>query len=227
MGIGRIALAAYTFYDSWIAVLVLSPYLFLYVKENKKILIKQKKDRLGMQFKDAMLAVSFSLNVGYSMENAFREAISELILLYGKQGEIVLAFQNIVRRVARNENIEDVLSDFAKESEVEDIVYFAEVFRYAKRSGGDLVSIIKNTAALIREKQEVRNEIQTIISGKKMEQSVMSVMPFGIVLYLRITSPEFIEPLYGNLAGITVMTICLGLYAAADYLAKRIVQIDV
>ena len=33
--------------------------------------------------------------------------------------------------------------DFAEESKVEDIMYFAEIFRYAKRSGGDLISIIR------------------------------------------------------------------------------------
>ena len=51
-------------------------------------------------------------------------------------------------------------------------MYFAEVFRYAKRSGGDLMAVIKNTAQIIQQKEEVMSEVDTIISGKKMEQRV-------------------------------------------------------
>lgn len=227
IGVGKIVIAAFVFYNHALAVLFMSPYLYVYLKERKKDWEFKRKKRLNLQFKDAMEAVTFSLNVGYSMENAFKEALIELRLLYGDEGEIVKVFQNIVRRVEHNENIETALYDFAQASRVEDIIYFAEVFRYAKRSGGDLISIIKNTASTIREKIEIKEEIETVISGKKMEQKVMSAMPMGIILYLRLTAPEFIQPLYGTLSGVITMTFCLLVYLAADSVAKRIVNINV
>lgn len=106
-------------------------------------------------------------------------------------------------------------------------MYFAEVFAYAKRSGGDLIAIIRNTASIISDKNEVVKEINTIISGKKMEQTVMNIMPFGMIIYLRIASPEFIEPLYGNLFGAAVMSVCLVVYAAAFMLGRKITDIKV
>ena len=55
------------------------------------------------------------------------------------------------------------------------------------------------------------SEVDTIISGKKkMEQRVMSLIPAVIVIYLKVTAKEFIQPLYGNIAGIIIMTVCLG-----------------
>ena len=96
--------------------------------------------------------------------------------------------------------------DFAEESKVEDIIYFAEIFRYAKRSGGDLISIIRNTTQIIQQKEEVLSEIDTIISGKRMEQRVMSIIPAAIVVYLKFTAAEFIQPLYGNVYGAVMMT---------------------
>jgi tight adherence protein B len=132
-----------------------------------------------------------------------------------------------VYRLKRNENIEDILEDFAVRSEAEDIQYFAAVFRYAKRCGGDLIGIIRKTAQMISEKAETMNEIQTVISGKKMEQRVMGVIPFCIIGYLRITSFDFIAPLYGNALGAVVMTGCLAIYVLAGYIAKRIVNIEI
>ena len=124
-------------------------------------------------------------------------------------------------------NIEDVLEEFAKKSGVADIEYFAAVFRYAKRYGGDLIAIIRHTAETIREKNETYNEIQTIISGKKMEQKVMSAVPFFLLGYMKLTAWDFICPLYGNPAGVLMMSISLMVYIGADYIAGKIVEIEV
>lgn len=189
--------------------------------------IEQRRLQYLEEFKDGLLAISFALKVGYSIENAFREAVGELIILHGKGAYTVNEFQDMIRRIDHNENMEDVLDQYAERCEIEDILYFAEIFRFAKRSGGDLIQIIRNTAETIRQKTEVSRQIHTLISGKRMEQRVMGVIPYGIIIYLKLTSPEFIDPLYGNLAGIIIMTVCLLLLSGANYWAKRIVNIEI
>lgn len=174
-----------------------------------------------------MTAVSFALNAGYSVENSFKEALEELKMLYGRNAVIVKSFSEIATRIHNNENIENVLKDFARKSDVEEIQYFSEIFGYAKRSGGDMITIIKDTTSLIREKIELDSEIKTIISGKKQEQGIMSIMPFAMVGYLRFTSYDFIAMLYGNIAGRIFMSVCLIVVIVADYIAKRIVNIEI
>jgi len=222
-----ILVVSYLFYENLLYAIIFMPYVHIYVKNSAKEIQRKRRQELLNQFKDGMLAVSFSLNVGYSVENSFKEALGELILLYGNKSDIVIQFRSINYRIEMNENIEDVLDDFARKSNIEDILYFAEVFRYAKRSGGDLMTIIRNTANTISEKIEAKNEIETVISGKQMEQKIMSIVPFGIILYLKLSSPEFIEGLYGNIVGFLVMTVCLGLYILSYWLAQRIVRIEV
>jgi len=226
-GILIVLTISYLFYENLLYAIILMPYVHIFMKNSAKEIQRKRKQVLLNQFKDGMLAVSFSLNVGYSVENSFKEALGELVLLYGNKSDIVTEFRNINYRIDINENIEDVLDDFARKSSIEDILYFAEVFRYAKRSGGDLISIIRNTANTISEKIEAKNEIETVISGKQMEQKIMSIIPFGIILYLKLSSPEFIEGLYGNGIGFMVMTVCLVLYLLSYWLAQRIVRIEV
>lgn len=43
-----------------------------------------------------------------------------------------------------------------RSTDLDDIKYFAEIFRYAKRSGGDVIGIIKQTSHIIHEKAEVQ-----------------------------------------------------------------------
>ena len=225
-GIIIVLAAAYIFYENVLMSFILSPYVYIHYRQRIKERIVHDKKNFKKKFKDGIIAVSFALNVGYSIENAFGQAVDELTLMYGGDSDIVVKFKHIVIRLGQNENLEDILDDFAEESKVEDM-YFAEIFRYAKRSGGDLMAVIKNTAQIIQQKEEVMSEVDTIISGKKMEQRVMSLIPAVIVIYLKVTAKEFIQPLYGNIAGIIIMTVCLGVYVISDMWAKRIVNIEV
>lgn len=214
-GIIIVLIAAYIFYENVFMAVILSPYVYIHYRQRIKERIVHDKKNFKKKFKDGIIAVSFALNVGYSIENAFGQAVDELALMYGDDSDIVVKFKLIVIRLGQNENLEDILDDFA------------EIFRYAKRSGGDLMAVIKNTAQIIQQKEEVMSEVDTIISGKKMEQRVMSLIPAVIVIYLKVTAKEFIQPLYGNIAGIIIMTVCLAVYVVSDMWAKRIVNIEV
>ncbi len=87
--------------------------------------------------------------------------------------------------------------------------------------------IIRSAAGHIEGKIEVEKEIEAAIAGKVFEQRIMSVMPFVIILYMQLSFPELIAPLYGSIIGTLTMTLCLILYCAAFWLGNRIVDIEV
>ena len=220
-------LVGYLFYNNvWVG-LIFFPYVFYHIKRGKKIYEQKRQAKVAMQFKDGMQAVVSALSAGYSIENSFREALKELDLLYGKKVYIYQGFLKIVNKLNLNQNIEDAFIDFAKECQVEEISNFAEILSYAKRSGGNLIQIIRATTDTISEKIDVKREINTIITAKQFEQNIMNYVPLGIILYMRLTSPEMFVKVYGNLAGIIIMTSCLLLYFVARVIAEKIVDIKV
>ncbi len=168
-----------------------------------------------------------SLSAGYSIENAVREAWKELRRIYTEESFIIREFQLLVNQSEMNRSMEQLFMDLGKRSGVEDIQSFAEVFLTARRTGGDLLSVIRNTCSCIRQKQETLLEIETCLAGKVMEQNIMSAVPLLILGYIRLTSPEFLDGMYGNMTGSAVMAICLMVYAAAYAWGKSIVDIEV
>lgn len=188
---------------------------------------QKRQEKLAAAFRDGMQAVVAALASGYSIENAFRESLGELELMYGRRSDIYAGFAKIVNKLNFNVNIEDAFGDFAKESRVEEITAFAQVLAYAKQSGGNLIAIIRDTTDSVSEKIEVRRDINTIISAKKLEQNIMNFVPMGIILYMRVSSAEMFVKLYGNAAGIAIMTVCLAVYCAAKIIADRLVDIKV
>ena len=123
--------------------------------------------------------------------------------------------------------IEGLLLDLGRRSHVDDVRNFAEVFQTAKRTGGDLMSIIRNTVSAIQSKNETRQEIEANITGKVSEQRIMCIVPLALIGYITITSPGFLDPCYHNPAGIFIMTISLIVYVIAFFIGKRIMHIEV
>ena len=133
----------------------------------------------------------------------------------------------MIHQLDMNRTAEQVLSEFAGRVDQEDVDSFVTVFITAKRTGGDSITIIRNAVRDIGEKIEVEKEIQTFLAAKKLEFKVMCVIPFGIILYMRLAFPEFMGVLYGNLLGVVLMSVCLGIYAAAYKIGRDLVDIEV
>ena len=145
----------------------------------------------------------------------------------GDGSEIVQELSYINRQIKVSVPAEELLTDFGNRSDVEDIKNFASVFAIARRMGGDLAEIVQNAAVQISEKIEVERTIEASIAAKKFEQTVMSLMPCGIIFYMQMTSPGFFEQIYGTVAGVLFMTVCLVLYGFAFWIGRRIVRIEV
>ena len=119
------------------------------------------------------------------------------------------------------------MDEFAARSGVQDIKSFAEVFRTARRSGGNLVEITRASADRIGEKIEVSREIHTMIAGKQMEGRIMNIVPLGMILYFWICSPGFLDGFYGGIRGRIEMSVFLLIYLAAYLLSEKICRITV
>lgn len=226
-GMLLVLLIGYFFYHSWIACLCLMPLLIPFLKEKQKDLAKRQRQELGIQFKDLILAVAANQKAGYSVENAFRESYKDMEMLYGREGIICTEIKYILAGLDNNIVLEKLIYHLGMRSGLPDIIQFADVFFIAKRSGGNMTDILQKTAAVIEQKTETDKEIQLMISAKKMEQKIMNMVPFLIIFYVSSTSKGFFDVLYHNIIGMIIMTVCLGFYAAAYLLSKRIVDIEV
>ena len=173
------------------------------------------------------IALSSALQAGFSAENALQESWKEMRIVYGEEAPICKELTVMVNQISLGIPLETVFEEFSNRTCVEDIATFSSVFQIAKRTGGDMVAIIRKTADDIASKIDTKNEISVLISSKKLEQNIMSAMPLSIILYLEITSGGMLDPLYGNWKGVLIMSLCLIVYVFAYFLSRKIMDIEV
>ncbi|GHU63981.1 hypothetical protein FACS189418_8260 [Clostridia bacterium] len=186
---------------------------------------EKRRDKMRWQFKSALESLVSALSVGYSAEHAFWEAKKELHMLFGSESELYQEFLALEEQVRRNKNIEMVFYQFAMRTDIEEIRNFAEGFLLAKRSGGDLIVMLKKISERIQERLRIQEEIQILIRAKRLEQRALMIILPSILIYFQLFSPEFLSVLYHNSFGRVFMTSILVLYLLIIQWANRMMNI--
>lgn len=218
---------AFLFYRSPIAMILAVPFIPVYLMRKKRRCIRECTRRLQQQFKSGMQMVSGALAAGYSMENAWENAEADIGKLYGKNSEFYLELSRMNQKVRMNEPLEQILYEFAIRSGSEDICNFAEIFRYAKRNGGNVTEIIRTTISRMQEKADIMAEIENAVAARRAEQKMMNFMLPGILMFITIGSPEYTATLYHTPFGVLVMSICLAGYLFACRWSERLTDIPI
>lgn len=216
------------FYRSLLPVLALPFLLRPAEKFGEEYIRRKQKKLLRRQFQDFLRCIASSLDVGRGFAEALREAEKPLLEIYEEKQPIILAVREMRVQIehAGASDLE-ALQEFAKMSDLEEAADLAQVFRAVRRSGGDFSGAVRKCASVLQEKISIEEDIELMVTQKRYEGKIITLMPVLIILFLRITSPEYISILYGNAAGRIIMTGCLLAAGAAYYLIDRITAIQV
>ena len=221
------AVLAYFFYKSVAAFVILFMGFPIFLIRVKKRLKDKRKWKMTLEFKEMVRFLSSNLQAGQSVENAFYGVYSDMRSMFGNKSEMTAECGIIVRGLQNNVVIENLLRSLAQRSDIDEIYEFVEVFSTAKRAGGNLREIIYDTTDAIDSKIEIKREFRVLIASGKTEQRIMCFIPFGIIMYISLTSPGYFDILYHNLTGIMIMTGSLAVYLGAFIWGERILQIQV
>jgi tight adherence protein B len=218
---------AYVFYQSYVAC-SLFPMVFFFVRrmvieeEKKKELLKEKE-----MFRDFILSLAAALEAGYAVETAMGSVKEELKMLYGEESRIVKECEGILQKMGANYSVENALEEAAQRMKIEDAMMFAETFKIGKRIGGDMNQIIMDTSLIISEKIDTEKEIESSLAAKRFEFRIMCMMPFMMMSYVRLSSPDYFSTLYHTFFGVVTMSVVLIMMSITYLLAKTIIQIKV
>lgn len=196
----------------------------LYVPVRRKQLLDNRKKKLKTQFRDMLDALATALGAGRNVYDSFSTAYDEMKNQY-EEGEYIIDELFLINTGIMNGiNIEDLLMDFAKRSDVADIQDFADVFKICYRQGGNIKETIRETCEIIGEKMSVAEEIETTISGSKSEQYIMLVMPILLVAMIKLASADFASN-FATPSGVISTTIGIVMFVVSYFIGRKLLNI--
>ena len=216
------------FYDRLQLGLCISGALFFMAKPRyMRWQLQRRKRILLLQFRDVLYSISSAVSVGRSMAQALEESMDFWKGTYDEKDLIMRELAAMVRHMKEGNARElDVLKDFAGRSGLQDILDFVMVYENCRTSGADLVKAIDRATGIIGDRIDLERELHMLMAQKQFEGRIIMISPFALLLFLKISSPGFLEPLTASSAGMMVSTAALGLVAASVLLMERVNQFE-
>jgi len=204
------------------------PLILIFIPFFVRYKDKKRKHALSLQrqteFKNVMTMLYSVTAAGGTLEKAFREALRDMRGSPDRYPLMIPEFERICFMLERNVPMENALEDFGERSGDDDIRHFAGILAIAGRSGGSLADIVKRSAEAVSLRIDMNSEIDTILAGRKAELKVMVIVPAGILLYMELSSPDYMSVLYESIAGHMIMAAALAVYIAAVLIGRRILE---
>ena len=198
----------------------------MFLPIRTKQIITKKQSTLKSQFRDMLESLTTSLGAGKNVTDSFKAIYDDLKVQYEEDAYILKELEIIISGMANNIDVEDILEDFGRRSGIGDIESFANVFRICYRKGGNIKDTIRSTHAILSDKMEIAEDIETVVTGSKNEQNIMVVMPILLIGMIKFMSEDFANN-FTTPTGIISTTVAIGMFVASYFIGKAVLNIKV
>jgi tight adherence protein B len=219
---GIAAITAYCFYNSLWGVMLGIPVALYLFRQDYEVFQKKCRNNFIDGFREMMQLVDSSISAGYSLENAFIEAGRECIKREAVHMQGV--FMYIENGLGCNRRLEELLAEVGEKRRAEEITDLAGLIEIAKQHGGDISGLIRQFNQNISRRRMLEQELDTMMAAKRFEGMIMVVMPYLIILYMKMTTPGYMDVLYETMVGRLAMTGALIITVGAMLIMNKIVE---
>lgn len=224
-----IFLVAYFLFRSFLPSILLAAIGLVYPKFRAIQNEKKVRDIMLLQFREAILSMANSLKAGASLQIALKRSETDLEreLKFQKNRPMLDALNSINNDIQLGKPIEEVLLDFKRSSNIEDIHQFIDAIVITRSKGGNLADVINNTAESISDKILVQQEIKLSTSQKRLEAGVLTFMPAGLVIILMVVNPGYMKPMYDTTLGTILLFMAVLMLLANYFIGRKITNIQI
>jgi tight adherence protein B len=191
----------------------------MYVRSQQKKRLQKFNDQLS----DMLNLMVNGLRAGYSTMQAM-EAISKEL-----PPPISDEFRRVIQEMQIGIPMETALENLLRRIPSEDLDFVVTAINVQREVGGNLSEILDNISFTIRERVRIKGEVRVLTSQVRTSGSVLSMIPFFLVLILWFLNPEYLLSVTAGGTVITAAIICvvLGLIFTSYFIMMKIADIEV
>ena len=198
-------------------ILLFSCFPFLYLAYLKQ----KRKEQLQKQLPEALDLVSRALKAGHAFVGAIKLVAEEFDDPLGPE------FGEMLDEINYGVSTPIALKNLAKRVDCNEIKYFVVGVILQRETGGNLAELMDTLALLIRERFKFDGKVQTLAAEGKLSAVVLVCLPFSIIMYLKLTQPNYMNLLFSDPIG-RIMAIVAGIMMIIGvFVMKKMVKIEV
>jgi tight adherence protein B len=161
----------------------------------------RRRARIEAQALDAMGLFASGLRAGYSVPQAI-----QLVAKHSPQptsDEFALAAQEIAVGV----QLPEAIRRLARRSANMDYELVAIIIRVQHEVGGNLAQILDSVGNTLRERFELRRQVNALTAQQRLSSMVLTVLPFALLSLLFVMDRSFVDPLFTHPIGRIILAL--------------------
>jgi len=191
-----------------------------YVVVSQKAAARSRK--LVEQLPEALDLMARSLQAGLGLSDAFKMCAEELPLpLAGEFGRV---FEEI--RFGRDYRA--ALNGLLRRNpRLFELRMFVSSVLLQRETGGNLIEVLNAISQTIRARFLFHAKVKALTSEARFSALILGGLPFGVLLILYVSNPNYLNPLFTDPKGYIALGIMTVLYTSGGFLMYRVSQVEV
>ncbi len=199
----------------FVLVALVAPPLYLKRQRSKRL------TAFSTGLADTLQLMSGSLSAGLSLAQSIDTIVRE-------GGEPISGeFRRVVIETRLGVSLEDSLEGVAERMDSRDFEWVVMAIRIQREVGGNLAELLLTVAATLREREFLRRHVRALSAEGRLSCYVLGGLPPGFLLYLTLTKPDYVNPLYTTPIG---WILCAGmgiLMTVGMFWMTKVAKVDV
>jgi tight adherence protein B len=176
---------------------------------------------IDTQLVETITLISNALRAGF----AFSQGIDAAAKRVGPPMSIELG--RVLVDISLGRSTEEALTALNDRIGSDDLDMVVTAILIQRSSGGNLVEVLDNVTATMRDRERIRGEIKTLTSAQRFTAWVLSIWPLCVALMFFGVNPDIMSLMWTTSAGIVLMVIWATLNVLGVITLQRILAIDV
>ncbi|MFZ5827159.1 MAG: type II secretion system F family protein [Bacillota bacterium] len=224
-----LALGGLLFFRSTTMAVILVCLSPVYPYTLERSLRQKRRELLTAQFGIALQAMAASLRAGASLRSAVERAKVDAARMLAGQPltPIVGELERIEKDLRMGFSLEEALVRFRDRVQLEDVSDFVGAVLLCRVRGGNVATVMASIAEIIQDKIAIRQQILMLTAGKRAEANMVTFGPPAMVVLMGFLTPEYLTPLYEQLAGQVMLAVGTALLVAAFVIGRKVLEIEI
>ncbi len=194
---------------------LVGPWVFLLLREGRR------EAAFLAQLPDTLQLLAGSLQAGYSLPQALDTVVRE------GAAPMSVEFNRALVESRLGRPVEDALEAIGGRLKSEDFSWVVMAIRIQRDVGGNLAELLLTVADTLRERERLRRQVKTLSAEGRLSGWILGALPVVFGVYLVVTSPGYLSPLWSSPLGIGMVVLAVLLLAVGGFWMSRVVKVEV
>jgi tight adherence protein B len=193
----------------------IGPWMYLRIKQTRRL----KAFDSGLA--DTLQLMSGSLSAGLSLAQSLDTIVRE------GQEPVTSEFKRVIVESRLGVGLEDALDGVAERMNSTDFKWVVMAVRIQREVGGNLAELLNTVAGTLREREYLRRHVKALSAEGRLSCWILGGLPPVFLLYLTLSKPEYVHPLYHTLLGGIMLGVMVVLLFVGIIWMNKVATVDV